>query len=340
MELYDARTSYQECIRRTEWGYGKLTLDQHRDAIVKFTRPVRKDSTNTGVEAVFRSMFTDYGDNRVALCCDPPEWEAKTIEINFSEGGDTTEKAWQACEVQADKITINFANHHLLTKDASACSTTLECQNYICHVLYVAFATYKHENECAINIESTKLQTNWQTFVTKMCSSADCADYKIPETSTRNAPIKLLHIQAAVACIQVAQIPYGTEIPEPCEPLCVCYQVDCIFPGFSARFCFREFYRLLGNSEADGDVEAYSVCDMVWRIVNMRLQLGEVKTLDSSVTLSRLSQVLNATKTENGLDHCHIPFAIHVDSDSLPPYSLHKNASGCLHVFSGHYTYE
>ena len=337
MELYDARTSYQECIRGTKWGYGKLTLEHHRDAIVKFTRPVRKDSTNTGVEAAFRSMFTDYGDNRVALCCDPPEWEAKTIEINFVYfGHKTTEEAWGACEVQADKITIAFANPHIGTGVESSCSATLECQNYICHVLYAAFATYKHENECAIVIESSKLQANWEIFV----RSLGMHEYKIPKTP--NAPIKLLHIQAAVACIQVAQIPYGTEIPEPCEPLCVCYQVDCIFPGFSARFCFREFYRLLGNSEADGDVEAYSVCDTVWRIVNMRLQLGEVKQLDPTVTLSKLSQVLNENKTgkEKGLDQCHIPFAIHVHSDSLPPYRLHKNTSGCLHVFSGHYTYE
>jgi hypothetical protein len=264
------------------------------------------------------------------------------------------------------QITIAFARAHITAHDEKTCSDTLECQNYLCHVLYAAFATYKHETECAIVIESSKLQANWNFFLdwwrdesaggvetdeaplpdmeeilleTPRDSKSSESSWNIPEGT--HAPIKLLHIQAAVACIQVAQIPYGTEIPEPCEPLCVCYQVESISPGFSARFCFREFYRLLGNLEADGDVESYSVCDIVRRIVLMRLQLGTITTkLHPSVTLSNLTKVLRENETDASMQ-CHIPFAIlhHHGCDGLPPFAS-THTPGSLHVFSGHYTYE
>ena len=371
MDLYDTRTSYEECTAGAKWEYGSLKVEHHKDAIVKFTRPVRKDSTNTGVEAAFRSMFTDYGDNRVAVSCERPEWEAKTIVIDFiPQLYPTTEDAWQKCKVDSDKITIAFAKAHISAHDEKTCSDTLECQNYLCHVLYAAFATYKHETECAIVIESSKLQTNWKIFLDQVRKNFDddedpdeelaWMDPKAPRASgsgsgsgsgstsskgytpkDTHAPIKLLHIQAAVACIQVAQIPYGTEIPEPCEPLCVCYQVESISPGFSARFCFREFYRLLGNLEADGDVESYSVCDIVRRIVLMRLQLGTITTkLHASVTLSNLTKVLRENETDASMQ-CHIPFAIlhHHGCDGLPPFAS-THTPGSLHVFSGHYTYE
>ena len=101
-------------------------------------------------------------------------------------------------------------------------------------------------------------------------------------------------------------------------------------PGFSAQFFFREFYRLLGNLEADGDVEAYS------DIVNMRMQLGEVTQLHESVTFSNLSKVL---KDEKEHRQCHIPFAIYVNSITLPPFAPSVTSEKSLHVFSGHYTY-
>ena len=345
MDLYDTRTSYEECTAGAKWEYGSLKVEHHKDAIVKFTRPVRKDSTNTGVEAAFRSMFTDYGDNRVAVSCERPEWEAKTIVIDFTPRlFNTTEDAWQECKVDSDKITIAFAEAHISAHDEKTCSDTLECQNYLCHVLYAAFATYKHETECAIVIESSKLQTNWKNFLDKVRTDSGLVGLSDVDEilgTEAYAPIKLLHIQAAVACIQVAQIPYGTEIPEPCEPLCVCYQVESISPGFSARFCFREFYRLLGNLEADGDVESYSVCDIVRRIVLMRLQLGTITTkLHASVTLSNLTKVLRENETDASMQ-CHIPFAIlhHHGCDGLPPFAS-THTPGSLHVFSGHYTYE
>ena len=218
MELYDARTSYLECPQGvTTWGYGQLTLQQHKDAIVKFTRPVRKDSTNTGVEVAFRSMYTDYGDNQVAVCCEKPQWEAQTIEITFDNNHHPTEEAaWIACSVQKGQIRIAFSIDHLIDDDP-LCTSRLKCQNYFCHVLYAAFAIFKHENECAIVIESSQLQTNRKIFLTSLKPLPHGKTIQQYETA-EHAPIKLLHIQAAVACIQVAQMPGGTEIPEACEP--------------------------------------------------------------------------------------------------------------------------